>query len=159
MGIHTKTNMEEIFEEKVTLEDLKKFERIFDEQCSRGPPSTTATFDYAWCLVRSPRKDDIRKGVAILEDLYHKTADESAKRDYVYYLAIGNMRLGNYDRALKFTNGILKLQPSNHQAMSLREYIEKKRKKDGLIGAAVVGGTAALVIGGIAALGVALTKK
>ena len=46
---------------------LQKFEKIYNEQVSRGPPSAKAQFEYSWCLVRSRNKHDVRKGVALLE--------------------------------------------------------------------------------------------
>ena len=38
-----------------------------------------------------------------------------------------------YDRALKYTNGILAVEPKNHQANQLKDYIEKKMKRGNLI--------------------------
>ena len=82
--------------------------------------SSEAQFEYAWCLVRSKYPADIRKGIILLEDLFQvafprcdnilmllsnvgardephqiffQNRDNSNKRDYLYYLAIGNTKL------------------------------------------------------------------
>jgi len=152
--------MEAIVEEVVAPEDLQKFkQKYMKEQESLGKVSAETQFSYAWCLVRSANKQDVHLGIQLLKDLFQKTKDETAKRDYLYYLAIGHTRLKEYNEALKFSNAILQVEQGNHQAVMLSEYIEKKMKKEGLIGMAIVGGAAAIAIGGLVGLGVALSKK
>jgi fission 1 protein len=62
-------------------------------------------------------------------ELFHKTQDDSARRDYLFYLAVGNTRLKEYTKALKYAEAILKVEPGNHQAHELKTYIDKKMKK------------------------------
>ena len=62
--------MEHLLEENVALEDLKKFEARYQTELAGGQVSSSAQFDYAWCLVRSKYPSDIRKGILLLEDLY-----------------------------------------------------------------------------------------
>ncbi|KAI0231004.1 Mitochondrial fission 1 protein [Lamellibrachia satsuma] len=151
--------METIVQELVPKEELKKFEKVYQEQLQRGEPSVKAQFDYSWCLVRSPYKRDLHQGIALLEDLYHKTTDDNLKRDYLFYLSVGNTRIKDYNKALKYVKALLTIEPGNHQAQELKEYIDQKMKKEGLVGMAIVGGAAALAIGGIVSLGVALARK
>ena len=119
--------------------------------------SSSAQFEYAWCLVRSKYPADIRKGIILLEDLY-QNRDESGKRDYLYYLAFGNARIKEYQTALKYVCGLLQVEPANRQAQDLEVVIKKKMEKEGLIGMVVVGG-AALAFGGLIGLGIALAKS
>ena len=42
--------------------------------------------------------------------------DESNKRDYLYYLAIGNTKLKEYSTALKYVRALLQVEPGNRQA-------------------------------------------
>ena len=72
--------MEHLLEENVALEDLKKFEARYQTELSGGQVSSSAQFDYAWCLVRSKYPSDIRKGILLLEDLY----TVSLLRNYVF---------------------------------------------------------------------------
>mgnify|MGYP001320047282 CR=1 FL=1 len=62
-----------------------------------------------------------------------RNRDESGKRDYLYYLAIGNARIKEYQTALKFVRGLLQVEPGNRQAQELEQiikiYIGTKRKK------------------------------
>ena len=57
-------------DESVSNEDLKKFEARYHEEQQAGKVSSSAQFEYAWCLVRSKYPADIRKGIILLEDLY-----------------------------------------------------------------------------------------
>lgn len=44
--------------------------------------------------MRSNYPADIRKGLILLEQLIkHEASDEDAKRNYLYYLALGNSRI------------------------------------------------------------------
>ena len=89
---------------------------------------------------------------------FFQNRDESGKRDYLFYLAIGNARIKEYQTALKFVRGLLQVEPGNRQAQELEAIIKKKMEKEGLIGMAVVGG-ATLALGGLVGLGIALAKS
>ncbi|CAB4070359.1 FIS1 [Lepeophtheirus salmonis] len=145
-------DMEKILlEDTVSTEDLKKFEtRYHEEQAALGTPKISTQFDYAWCLVKSKYPADIRRGIFILEQLY-KNEDVSDKKDLLYYLAIGNARIKEYNVALKFIRGLLQVQPDNRQAKELESVIKKKMEREGLVGAALVGGTV-LAFGGLEGL-------
>jgi fission 1 protein len=146
-----------MLEETVSADDLKKFEQRYHEELQQGTVSSEAQFEYAWCLVRSRYPADIRKGIVLLENLF-KNKDEKNKRDYLYYLAVGNAKIKEYQPALKYVRALLHVEPGNRQAKDLEHVIKSRLEKDGLRGAAVAGG-AALVLGGLVGLGVALAKK
>merc|ERR1711976_663199 len=131
-------------------------EQKYHEELQNGQVSSTAQFEYAWCLVRSRYPADIRKGIILLEDLF-QNRDESGKRDFLYYLAIGNARLKEYQTSLKYVRGLLQVEPGNRQAQDLEMIITKKMEREGLIGMAVVGGTVA-ALGGLVAIGMALAS-
>ena len=71
-----------------------------------GKPGSTTQFEYAWCLVRSKYPADIRKGLLLLEDLV-KNREESGKQDFLFYLAVGNARIKEYNAALKYIRALL----------------------------------------------------
>ena len=50
-------------------------------------------------------KADLQKGCDLLEELFKKTPDEHAKRDYLFYLSVGCARLKEYEKALRFVDG------------------------------------------------------
>jgi fission 1 protein len=60
----------------------------------------------------------------------------------LYYLALGNYKLGNYAEARRYNEFLLELEPANLQAASLKELIDDKVAKEGLVGVAIVGGLA-----------------
>nr|XP_014332814.1 PREDICTED: mitochondrial fission 1 protein isoform X1 [Bos mutus] len=120
--------MEAVLNELVSVEDLLKFERKFKSEKAAGSVSKSTQFEYAWCLVRSKYNDDIRKGLALLEELLPKGSKEE-QRDYVFYLAVGNYRLKEYEKALKYVRGLLQTEPQNNQAKELERLIDKAMKK------------------------------
>jgi len=148
-------DLESIIDEEVKIEDLKKFEKIYNDQVARGEPSSKAAFEYAFCLTRST-KSNMRLGIKLLEELLSRPEADEAKRDYLYYLSVGYLRLKEYDMALKYIGAILRTEPNNLQAKSLRDLIDKRMKRDAAMGAAIVGGVsivgAAVIIGAITAL-------
>ncbi|XP_059105674.1 mitochondrial fission 1 protein isoform X1 [Peromyscus eremicus] len=137
---------------------IQNFERKFQSEQAAGSVSKSTQFEYAWCLVRSKYNDDIRKGILLLEELLPKGSKEE-QRDYVFYLAVGNYRLKEYEKALKYVRGLLQTEPQNNQAKELERLIDKAMKKDGLVGMAIVGGMALGVAGLAGLIGLAVSKS
>ncbi|XP_033117931.1 mitochondrial fission 1 protein-like [Anneissia japonica] len=149
--------METIVNDEATVSEIKKCEEVYNAELSRGVVTTTSQFQYAWCLVRSKYSNDMKKGVALLEELSH-ASHQQLKRDCFYYLAIGNYRLKEYTQALKYVRKVKEMEPKNRQALELESLIKKKMNQEGLVGMAIVGG-AALALGGLIGAGFALSKK
>uniref|UniRef100_A0A0B7ALS2 Mitochondrial fission 1 protein n=1 Tax=Arion vulgaris TaxID=1028688 RepID=A0A0B7ALS2_9EUPU len=151
--------MDTIVEANVDTNELKKFEALYTEQTRRGYVSEKTQFDYAYCLIRSRYVSDMRKGIALLEDLLRNPKEDVVgQKDYLLYIAVGFVRLKEYEKALKYTDAICKIDPSNRQAHQLEKYIKSRMHKDGLLGMAIVGG-AALALGGLVGIGIAALKK
>ncbi|KAJ8030848.1 Mitochondrial fission 1 protein [Holothuria leucospilota] len=148
--------MEEIVNETISVEEIKKFERAYNSELARGKVNSRTQFEYAWCLVRSPYTNDIKKGTVLMEQLL-QGGNPQIQRDCLFYLGVGHFRLKDYTKALQFVKGLLQIEPNNHQAKELEVVIKKKMNKDGLVGMAVIGG-AAVVIGGLVAAGMAISK-
>ncbi|KYN08089.1 Mitochondrial fission 1 protein, partial [Cyphomyrmex costatus] len=148
--------MEDVLNEVVSSEDLKKFETVYHEQLHSSYVTQKAQFEYAWCLVRSKYSADIRKGILLLEDLYNN--HDTERRDCLYYLAIGNARIKEYSKALSYVRAFLQIEPANVQVQHLESLIRKKMEKEGLMGMAVAGGVI-IGVASILGLGIAMAKK
>jgi fission 1 protein len=149
--------MEALLEDYVSSEDLKKFERAYYDENSKGQVTARTRFEYAWSLIRSKFQADIKRGILILEDLC-STGDDEAKRDYLFYLAVANTKLGEYQRAHECCKKFLTVEPSNRQAQELEKLIRDRITKEGLKGMAIAGG-AAIAVGGLVGLAMALARK
>ncbi|KAL2000963.1 hypothetical protein VTN02DRAFT_2409 [Thermoascus thermophilus] len=106
-------------------------------------------FNYAWGLIKSNSRSDQQEGVRLLSEIF-RTAPER-RRECLYYLALGNYKLGNYAEARLYNDLLLEHEPENLQAASLRSLIDDKVAKEGLMGIAIVGGVAlaAGIVGGM----------
>ncbi|XP_064408994.1 mitochondrial fission 1 protein [Latimeria chalumnae] len=149
--------MEAVVSELVSTEDLVKFEKKYNAEVAQGSVSPSTQFEYAWCLIRSKYTNDINKGTLLLEELMPKGKPEE-KRDYVFYLAVANYRLKEYEKALKYIRSLLKTEPQNNQALELEKMIEKAMRKDGLLGIAIVGGIAFGVATVASLIGISIAK-
>ncbi|XP_067621451.1 mitochondrial fission 1 protein [Eurosta solidaginis] len=148
--------MEEMMETVVPQDDFDRNEQRYLREIELdGRASTEAKFGYAVCLVRCAHKQDIAKGIEILEELVEHHPE--GRRDYLYYLALGEARMKNYSLALNYCKIFLEIE-DNPQVKALQEYIQKRYDKDLKKGMAVAGG-AVLVLGGILGLGMALAKN
>jgi len=145
---------EVLSEDYISEEDLLKFEDKYYKESKAGTLSTTTKFEYGWCLVRTQYKEDIRKGIKLLESLCDSKTDQ---RDFLFFIAFGYYKLGDFDTSLRYTKRILTIEPNNHQAKDLELSIEKKMKSEGLLGMAMVGSAAAVISGII--LGAIFAKK
>merc|ERR1712198_397864 len=79
-------------------------------------------FQYALALVQSPYKSDWPKARRLLEQIYTESADSVAKRDYLFYCAVVEVKRKNYKESKKFANAILYVEPFNQQAQALLAY-------------------------------------
>ena len=86
----------------------------------------------------------------LLSDIFRASPDR--RRECLYYLALGNYKLGNYAEAKRYNDSLLELEQGNLQAGSLRGLIEDKVAKEGLMGVAIVGGLAAAAAVGVGML-------
>ncbi|NP_001290816.1 mitochondrial fission 1 protein [Esox lucius] len=154
--------MEAVVRDFVSPEDLLIFKDKYSAELAKGSVTKETKFEYAWCLIRSQFPEDIKKGIVLLDELVHKGTKDD-QRDYLFYLAIGNYKLKEYERGLKYIRILLKNEPGNTQALDLEQLIVKALRKDGLVGMAIVGGIVGgvgLGVAGLAALiGMAVSKK
>merc|ERR1711881_339395 len=126
--------------ESIDPKDIIEFEKKYKKDVALGTCNDNLKFEYAWCLVRSSYSTDWKDGCALLKELYHSSKDGQMKRDCLYYMAVAQYKLKEYDTALKYCDGILTVQPENHQTKMLKEHIKKTVQKRGLAGMAAVGG-------------------
>ncbi|KAF9164893.1 mitochondrial membrane protein [Actinomortierella ambigua] len=99
-------------------------------------------FNYAWGLIKSKNRSDQTRGVLLLTDIYREVPDR--RRECLFYLAVGHFKLGSYNDARKFNDSLLEFEPSNSQALALRQEIEDRVAKEGLVGMAIVGAVVAV---------------
>ncbi|KAH6629458.1 hypothetical protein C7974DRAFT_434019 [Boeremia exigua] len=92
-------------------------------------------FNYAWGLIKSNERGEQQEGVRLLSDIFRGSRER--RRECLYYLALGNYKLGNYAEARRYNELLLELEPANLQAGSLKGLIDEKVAKEGLVGAAI----------------------
>jgi mitochondrial fission 1 protein len=100
-------------------------------------------------LIKSNTRNEQQEGVRFLTDIFRTTPER--RRECLYYLALGNFKLGNYAEARRYNDLLLDKEPNNLQAASLRTLIDDKVAKEGMMGVAIVGGiaVAAGIVGGL----------
>ena len=100
-------------------------------------------------LIKSTSRPDQQEGVRLLSEIFRNSRER--RRECLYYLALGNYKLGNYAEARRYNELLLELEPANLQAGSLKGLIDEKVAKEGMVGAAIVGGivVAAGVLGSL----------
>ncbi|KAK9397941.1 mitochondrial fission 1 protein [Crotalus adamanteus] len=96
--------------------------------------------------------------LAAIQELLLK-GNKEEQRDYVFYLAVANYRLKEYEKALKYIRGLLKTELSNTQALEMEKLIKKAMQKDGLVGMAIVGGMALGAASLAGLIGLAIAKS
>ncbi|KAK5156152.1 mitochondrial membrane protein [Recurvomyces mirabilis] len=112
--------------------------------------SLQTKFNYAWGLIKSNNRAEQQEGVRLLSDIFRASVER--RRECLYYLALGNYKLGNYAEARRYNDSLMELEEGNMQAQSLRELIDDKVAKEGMMGMAIVGGLAAAAAVGVGML-------
>ena len=150
-----------ILDECISEEEIQKFKQNFLNSSidSNKVPNENAQFQYALCLVRSSDRKHIQNGFQLFKNIFESSNDDDLKRDALYYMAVAEAKQKNYEPALKYLDVILKVQTNNEQVRDLYVEVNRRMRKDGLIGIGIVGSAAAVGFAGIIGLGLALFSK
>ncbi|EGF82319.1 hypothetical protein BATDEDRAFT_86109 [Batrachochytrium dendrobatidis JAM81] len=131
------------FEAEMSLsqEELQTIRDLYKKEGAAVSPQVK--FNYAWALVRSTKRQDQQLGVDLLHAIYRE--NPGRRRECLYYLALGEYKLGNYTKARRYDETLLNMEPSNPQALALKTLIAEHVQQEGLVGMAIVGGMVAVV--------------
>ncbi|KAJ7281795.1 hypothetical protein C8J57DRAFT_1123679 [Mycena rebaudengoi] len=129
-------------EVSLSYDELEVLRIQYQKEQAQSYVTVQTKFNYAWGLVKSPIRDHQVEGVRLLQELYR--AEPTRRRECLYYLALGHFKMGNFDEAKKFNALLMEKEPTNMQAISLGQLIDKGVAREGYIGMALVGGVAAV---------------
>ncbi|KAJ7715364.1 hypothetical protein DFH07DRAFT_872500 [Mycena maculata] len=118
-------------EVSLSYDELEVLRIQYQKELAQGYVTVQTKFNYAWGLVKAPIRNHQVEGVRLLQEC-------------LYYLALGHYKMGNFDEAKKFNALLMEKEPTNMQAHSLAQLIDKGVTREGYIGMALVGGAAAL---------------
>ncbi|XP_004493417.1 mitochondrial fission 1 protein A [Cicer arietinum] len=110
----------------------------------------------SWALVHSRQKEDIHRGIAMLETSLGNDRSPLHQREKLYLLAVGYYRTNDYGRSRQLLEQCLEIAPDWRQALSLKKTVEERIAKDGVIGIGITATAVGIILGGIAA---ALARK
>ncbi|KAF7970964.1 hypothetical protein HWV62_27632 [Athelia sp. TMB] len=137
-------------EVSLSYDELEVLRIQYQKELAQSHITVQTKFNYAWGLVKSPKREHQAEGVRLLQELYR--AEPSRRRECLYYLALGHFKMGNYEEAKKFNGLLIDKEPTNMQALSLGQLIDEGVTREGYIGMALAGGVAAIgaiVVGGL----------
>ncbi len=81
-----------LLEEVVLPDEIQRYRTVFEKAKEANQVTDQNKFSFAYCLVRSKVKNDVRYGLQLLKELYDSTTKDDDKRDYLFYLALGKIR-------------------------------------------------------------------
>jgi fission 1 protein len=125
-------------------EFIRTHHHEYNAQLQRGQPSALAVFEYAHCLIRSAKQQEVKLGVKLFESkccsddaqvaracvgLLRRDEEDVTRRECLFYTAMGYARLKDYERALQFIDIVCMDEPNNMQVLSLKKCIEKRQRK------------------------------
>ena len=142
-----------MLEEFISDQELEKSR---DKYNSIKKPTENDQFELGLNLVRAKNRVDVKEGLSMFQILFTESNDDDLKRDVLYYMAVAQTKLNNYEEALKYLQSILNVQPNNDQVKELYVEVNRKMKRDGLIGLGIVGSAALVGFFGVVGLGAAM---
>ncbi|KAG5647820.1 mitochondrial membrane protein [Asterophora parasitica] len=129
-------------EVSLSYDELEVLRLQHEKELSQAHVTIQTKFNYAWGLVKSPLREHQVEGVRLLQEIY--LAEPTRRRECLYYLALGHYKMGNFEEAKRFNALLLDKEPTNMQAQSLGQLIDKGVAREGYIGMALAGGAAAI---------------
>ncbi|PSK38927.1 hypothetical protein C7M61_002232 [Candidozyma pseudohaemuli] len=142
------------------LEEIKQviapeqLEILKNQLESEDPQTPESQFNYAWGLLKTDSSRKQKQGIDILTVLYRDVP--RMRRESLYYLALGSVKIGEYSNARRYAETLLEKEPENTQFQALKKAIDERVTEDGLIGLGVAGGVLAV---GLGIMGAVLRKK
>ena len=82
----------QLLDEIVLPDEIQRYRLVYEKANEADQVTDQNKFSYAYCLVRSKVKTEVRTGLTLLRELYDATRNDNAKRDYLYYLALGKIQ-------------------------------------------------------------------
>jgi fission 1 protein len=129
-------------EMSLNYDELEVLRVQYQKELAQNHVTIQTKFNYSWGLVKSPIRDHQVEGVRLLQEIYR--AEPARRRECLYYLALGHYKMGNFEEARKFNALLIEKEPTNLQAQSLGQLIDRGVAREGYIGMALVGGAAAV---------------
>jgi len=126
----------------LSYDEIQVLKLQYQKEEEAGHVTVQTKFNYAWGLVKSPQKEAVEEGLKYLQDIYR--AEATRRRECLYYLALGYYKLADYENAKRFNTLLMDKEPSNMQAQSLNQLIDKAVTREGYVGLALAGGAAAI---------------
>ena len=80
---------QQLLDEIVLPDEIQRYRTVYEKAKEANQVTDQNKFSFAYCLIRSKVKADVRTGLTLLRELYDGTKNDGAKRDYLYYLALG----------------------------------------------------------------------
>lgn len=81
-------------------------------------------FSLAYALIASKTKEFVIRGIHIFTEIL--ISNQQRWRECKFFIALGNLYIGNYDAARMNVNDLLSVEPNNMQALALKTEIDKK---------------------------------
>jgi hypothetical protein len=111
-------------------ETVRHYTEMYENQVLKGSLTISLQYEIASVLVRSKCSAYIRRGINILEHLCASVEILATHRSYLLYLAIGYIRIKEYDLGQNCVNRLLLIDPGNRQAMELEVCIQEHKQQD-----------------------------
>lgn len=84
---------QQLLDEIVLPDEIQRYRVVYEKAQQAKQVTDQNKFSFAYCLIRSKAKSDVRDGLKLLRELYDSTRSDNEKRDYLYYLALGKYNL------------------------------------------------------------------
>lgn len=125
-------------------EELEAARTAYLEEQQQEHPSPKVKYRYALALVKSKKRDDKVRGVALLEDLLQA---EFEVKECLYWIALTTYGLGDHRASRAYCERLLRIEPTHSNALALHQCIKDVTASDQLMGMGLVG---AVVVAGLA---------
>uniref|UniRef100_A0A5K3EGX2 TPR_REGION domain-containing protein n=1 Tax=Mesocestoides corti TaxID=53468 RepID=A0A5K3EGX2_MESCO len=134
--------------ESVTCAEMSREAFVIEK--SSGNSTYDTQFSYALDLLKTKDKSALTTAEFLLKDCFLR-ADDSKKRECIFLIAIANTKMGHYEQAIECCNNLLNVNPNDHQSHDLKVEIERRRRREGIVGASLIASGVVVAVAGVAA--------
>ncbi|GFE54779.1 tetratricopeptide repeat protein 11 [Babesia ovis] len=111
--------------------EIERLREQYEEGIENSQPSAKVQYDYACMLMCSPRPEHISLAIELFEELIRIRYQST---QCMYQLALCHMKRREYKKARRHLDMLLRLEPRNHAALSLRSLLFNLLSDDAMKG-------------------------
>lgn len=119
--------IDKFFNERIDPNLRQSQKELYQLGLESGVLSKETKYQYAWTLVKSTEKKDLRKSIILFKEMM-KENDEHLP-DCLFFIAYAYIKLKDFSEAEIYCDKLLEIKPRESDAMAMKTYLDQAKNE------------------------------